>query len=324
MNSAGSKPLLRLLDFAPVALFAVVLLVFGLMSDKFLTADNFTQILVQSSATAVVATGMTFVLLTAGVDLSVGAIMFIGAGLAGKMALAGQPLPLCLLVMIGVGLMGGAVNALLVTRLKLVAFIATLATLYIGRGTGRWITQTRAMNLPDAFLALGSAKWLSIPLPLWMAGAVILIAQLVLSNTPFGRQLYALGNNPEAARKAGLNTTRLLAAVYIICGLCAGLGGILALAQLGAVSPKFGELYEFDAITAAVLGGTSLFGGRGKVFPGTVLGAILLKSIFNGLVIVQADPYLYPLITSGIIFLAVLLDSQRTELLARLNRRRIF
>ncbi len=324
MNSSGSKPLLRLLDFAPVALFAVVLLVFGLMSDKFLTADNFTQILVQSSATAVVATGMTFVLLTAGVDLSVGAIMFIGAGLAGKMALAGQPLPLCLLVMIGVGLMGGAVNALLVTRLKLVAFIATLATLYIGRGTGRWITQTRAMNLPDAFLALGSAKWLSIPLPLWMAGAVILIAQLVLSNTPFGRQLYALGNNPEAARKAGLNTTRLLAAVYIICGLCAGLGGILALAQLGAVSPKFGELYEFDAITAAVLGGTSLFGGRGKVFPGTVLGAILLKSIFNGLVIVQADPYLYPLITSGIIFLAVLLDSQRTELLARLNRRRIF
>lgn len=324
MNSSGSKPLLRLLDFAPIALFAVVLLVFGLMSNKFLTADNFTQILVQSSATAVVATGMTFVLLTAGVDLSVGAIMFIGAGIAGKMALAGQPLPLCLLVMIGVGLIGGAVNALLVTRLKLVAFIATLATLYIGRGTGRWITQTRAMNLPDAFLALGSAKWLSIPLPLWIAGAVILVAQLILSNTPFGRQLYALGNNPEAARKAGLNTTRLLAAVYLICGLCAGLGGILALAQLGAVSPKFGELYEFDAITAAVLGGTSLFGGRGKVFPGTVLGAILLKSIFNGLVIVQADPYLYPLITSGIIFLAVLLDSQRTELLARLNRRRIF
>ena len=314
MNSPNSRPLLRLLDFAPLALFAIVLLVFGLMSDKFLTADNFTQILVQSSATAVVATGMTFVLLTAGVDLSVGAIMFIGAGLAGKMALAGQPLPLCLLVMIGVGLLGGAVNALLVTRLKLVAFIATLATLYIGRGTGRWITQTRAMNLPDSFLALGSAKWLGIPLPLWIAGAVILVAQLVLSNTPFGRQLYALGNNPEAAKKAGLNSTRLLAAVYIICGLCAGLGGILALAQLGSVSPKFGELYEFDAITASVLGGTSLFGGRGMACPGTVLGAVLLKTIFNGLVIVQADPYLYPLITSAIVFTAVLLDSLRQRL----------
>ncbi len=323
MRVTNSRPLLRLLDVAPVALFAGVLLVFGLMSDKFLTTANFTQILVQSSSTAVVAVGMTFVLLTAGVDLSVGAIMFVGAGIAGKMALGGQPLPLCLLVMIGVGLLGGAVNALLVTRFKLVAFIATLATLYIGRGMGRWITQTRAMNLPDSFLALGSAKWLGVPLPLWIAGAVILVAQLVLSNTPFGRQLYALGNNPEAAKKAGLPTTRLLAAVYIICGACAGLGGILALSQLGSVSPKFGELYEFDAITAAVLGGTSLFGGRGKVFPGTVLGAVLLKSIFNGLVIVQADPYLYPLITSGIIFLAVLLDSLRSDLVVRLSRRLI-
>ena len=323
MSAPNSRPLLRLLDFAPVALFAVVLLVFGLMSDKFLTAANFTQILVQASSTAVVGVGMTFVLLTAGVDLSVGAIMFVGAGLAGKMALGGQPLSLCLLVMFGVGLLGGALNALLVTRLKLVAFIATLATLYIGRGVGRWITQTRAMNLPDSFLALGSAKWLGVPLPLWIAGAVILIAQLVLSNTPFGRQLYALGNNAEAAKKAGLRTTRLLTAVYVICGACAGLGGILALSQLGAVSAKFGELYEFDAITAAVLGGTSLFGGRGKVFPGTVLGAVLLKCIFNGLVMVQADPYLYPLITSAIIFVAVLLDGLRSDLITRFSQRKI-
>lgn len=324
MSTASPKPLLRVLELAPLGLFALVLLVFGLMSERFLTADNITQILIQSTATAVVATGMTFVLLTAGVDLSVGAIMFVGAGLAGKLALAGHAWPLCVLVMIGVGLAGGALNAFLVTRLGLVAFIATLATLYIGRGTGRWITQTRAMNLPDSFLALGSAKWLAIPLPLWFAGGVVLLAQLVLSRTPFGRQLYALGNNAEAARKAGLNTSRLLAAAYVICGLCAALGGILALAQLGAVSPKFGEFYEFDAITAAVLGGTSLFGGRGRVFPGAVLGAVLLKTIFNGLVIVQADPYLYPLITSAIIFVAVLLDSQRTEFLSRLSRRRIY
>lgn len=323
MKAPNSRPLLRLLDFAPGVIFTVVLLSFGLMSDRFLTRDNLTQVLVQASSTAVVAAGMTFVLLTAGVDLSVGAIMFVGAGLAGKMALSGQQLPLCLLVMIGVGLLGGVVNAMLVTRLKLVAFIATLATLYIGRGVGRWITQTRAMNLPDSFLALGSARWLGIPVPLWIAGAVILVAQITLSNTPYGRQLYALGNNAEAARKAGLRTSRLLASVYVICGFCAGLGGILALSQLGSVSPKFGELYEFDAITAAVLGGTSLFGGRGRVFPGTVLGAVLLKSIFNGLVIVQADPYLYPLITSGIIFAAVLIDSLRSHLVARLSRRMI-
>lgn len=324
MSTGKFRPLLRLLDFAPGVLFILVLSVFGLLSGKFLAVENLTQILVQSAPTAVVATGMTFVLLTAGVDLSVGALMFIGAGIAGKMALAGQPLPLCLLTMIGVGWVGGAVNAVLVTRFRLVAFIATLATLYIGRGMGRWITQTRAMNLPDSFLALGSARWLGVPLPIWIAAAIILLAQAVLSLTPFGRQLYAVGSNAEAARKAGLNPSRLIAAVYMISGICAGLGGILALSQLGSVSPKFGELYEFDAITAAVLGGTSLFGGRGKVFPGTVLGAVLLKAIFNGLVMVQADPYIYPLITSGIIFVAVLLDSLRNRLAQRLGRRLIF
>jgi len=323
MSAARSDKLVRSLDFAPLALFVVVLVVFGAQSDRFLTRENFTQILIQASATAVVGVGMTFVLLTAGVDLSVGAVMFVGAALAGKLALAGHPLALCLFVMLGTGFLAGAINAFLITRLKLVAFIATLAMLYIGRGLGRWITQTRAMNLPDSFLAIGSSKWLGLPVPLWMAGAVILLGQLVLSRTPFGRQLYAVGNNLEAARKAGLRTTRLLASVYIICGICAGLGGILALSQLGAVSPKFGEFYEFDAITAAVLGGTSLFGGRGKVFPGTVLGAVLLKTIFNGLVIVQADPYLYPLITSGIIFIAVLLDSLRSQLSTRLGRRKI-
>jgi ribose/xylose/arabinose/galactoside ABC-type transport system permease subunit len=221
MRNAASNRLVRLLEFAPVALFCTVLLLFGAQSEKFLARDNFTQILIQASSTAVVAVGMTFVLLTAGVDLSVGAVMFVGAALAGKLALAGYPLLLCLLVMLAIGLLAGALNAFLVTRLKLIAFIATLAMLYIGRGLGRWITQTRAMNLPDSFLALGSSKWLGVPLPLWIAGVVVLLAQVILSKTPFGRQLYALGNNLESARKAGLRTGPLLASVYVICGLCA-------------------------------------------------------------------------------------------------------
>jgi ribose transport system permease protein len=313
MKPSGATSIFRLLDLAPVALFVLVLGVFGSMSRTFLTADNLTQILVQSASTVVVGTGMTFVLIAGGVDLSVGAVMFVGAAIAGKMILAGQPLTLCLLAMLAVGAAGGAVNAFLVTRLHLVAFLATLATLYIGRGVGRWITQTRAMNLPDSFLALGSSKWLGIPMPLWIAGTVVVVAQLVLSHTPFGRRLFAVGSHAEAARKAGLRPGRILAVVHVLCGVCAGAGGILALSQLGSVSPKFGELYEFDAITAAVLGGTSLFGGRGNVFPGTVLGAVLLKAVFNGLVIVQADPYLYPLITSAIIFGAVLLDGLRRK-----------
>ncbi|MFO1460173.1 MAG: ABC transporter permease [Verrucomicrobiota bacterium] len=303
------------LDQAPVLLVVLVLFGFGRMSDRFLTADNLMQILLQAAAPMIVATGMTFVLLTAGVDLSVGAVMFVGAAIAGKLAVAGHAPALCFAAMLAVGLLGGGLNALLVTRLRLAAFIATLAMLFIGRGLGRWITQTRAMNLPDTFLEWGSARLLGIPVPVFVAAGVALAAQLVLSRTPFGRQVLAFGNNPEAAHRAGVRTHSLQAAVYVLCGGCAALGGIVALTQLGSVSPRFGEQYEFEAITAAVLGGTSLFGGRGRVFPGTALGAILLKGIFSGLVILQADPYLYPLITAVIIFIAVLIDSLRTQLL---------
>ncbi len=123
--------------------------------------------------------------------------------------------------------------------------------------------------------------------------------------------MLAVGFSRDAARAAGLHPGRVIASVYVISGGCAALGGLLALAQLGAVSPRFGELYEFDAITAAVLGGTSLFGGRGSILPGTLAGALLLKALFSGLVVLQTDPYLYPIVTGGIIFAAVLVDSLR-------------
>jgi ribose transport system permease protein len=303
--------------------FLVVVATFGVLSPKFLTLENATNILIQAAPTGIVAVGMTFVLLTAGVDLSVGAIMFLAAAVAGKMLLAGQPLGLALGTMFAIGAAAGAVNALFIARLRIAPFIVTLAFLFIGRGLALTISQTRAMNLPENFLQLGSARILGIPMPLVLLGAVLALAHAVLSHTPFGRQIYALGNHPANARKAGIRTTRLLAIVYVISGVCAALGAILSLAQLGAVSPKFGEAYEFKAIAAAVLGGTSLFGGRGAVLPGTLLGAVLIHSIESGLVILNADPYLYPIITAAIIFFAVLVDSQRNAMLARRSRRRI-
>jgi ribose transport system permease protein len=303
-----------MLQAAPIALFVVLILAVGLQSERFLTRENAAQIVGQAAPTVVVAVGMTFVLLTGGVDLSVGALMFIGAGLAGHLALAGWPLGLSAVVMLGTGLAGGVVNSTLITRFRLIPFVATLATLYVGRGVGRWITETRAINLPESFFVLGAGSWLGIPFVAWVAGLVAVTGQVVLSSTPFGRQVYALGANAEAARKAGVNTVRITAAVYVISGLCAGIGGLLALSRLGAVSPRFGELYEFDAITATVLGGTSLYGGYGRVLPGAVLGALLLKAIFSALVSIDANPYLYPLITAAIIFAAVLVDTLRARL----------
>lgn len=323
MNPAPSRLLLLALNNAPVVLFAVVLAVFGLLSPQFFTGQNLTNIGVQGSSTAIVAIGMTFVLLTGGVDLSVGASMFIGAAVAGKLVLAGHPFPLALAAMLGVGAAWGGVNALLITRAGVMPFVVTLATLYIGRGLALWITQTRAMNLPESFLQLGAVELAGVPLPIALFVAVLVLAHATLTGTPFGRQIYAVGADIEAARKAGLQTGRILFGVYLICGVCAALGGIISLAQIGAVSPKFGENREFTAIAAAVLGGTSLFGGRGQVFPGTVIGALLIQSVENGLVILNADPYLYPLITSAIIFAAVLLDSARNQVLARLGRRKI-
>ncbi len=319
-----NRALSAVLNWSTGILLAAVLAIFGSLSPRFLTGANLENLLVQSSSTAVVAVGMTFVLITAGVDLSVGAIMFIAAAVAGKLLLAGASLPLALVALLSTGVACGALNALLITRLRLIAFIATLATLYSGRGLGLWISQTRAMNLPEAFLSIGTARVMGVPLPLLIFATVLVLAHVALTRTPFGRQLYAVGGNPEAARKAGLNTRRLVASVYVISGLGAALGCVLALAQLGAVSPTFGTNREFAAIAAAVLGGTSLFGGRGGVFPGTALGAILIQAIENGLVIVNADPYLYPLVTSAIIFVAVLIDSTRARWLARAQQRKIY
>jgi ribose transport system ATP-binding protein len=322
-ESTGRRSLLLALNSAPYLLFAAVLITFGLLSPRFLTGEALLNIAIQSSATAMIAIGMTLVLLTAGVDLSVGAIMYVAAAVGGKLVLGGTGLLGVLLTMVGVGFALGLLNAFLVTRLGIIAFIATLGTQYLGRGFGLRLTETRAMNLPDQFLALATTRFVGVPLPVWVLLAVVLVVHLLLTRSPFGRQLYAVGQDAQAARKAGIDVRRILGAVYILCGVSAALGSVFSLAQLGAVAPTFGLNKEFGAIAAAVLGGTSLFGGRGHVFPGTVLGALLIQSVENGLTVVNANVYLYPLITSLIIFIAVLLDSFRNHCLARLRRRRI-
>jgi ribose transport system permease protein len=325
MTGSAEKPLaLRVLNQASLVLFALVLIVFGAMSPAFLKADNFVNILIQTSSTGILAVGMTFVLLTAGVDLSVGSIMFVAAAVAGKLVLGGWSFGSSLAVMLAIGALYGALNAVFITRFAIVAFIVTLATRYFGRGLGLRITETRAMNLPETFYELGAARVVGVPIPVLIFAAVVIVGHLMLTRTPFGRQVYAVGADVEAARKAGLSTGVVLFAVYVICGLCAAIAGVVALSQAPAVSPTFGNNREFLAIAAAVLGGTSLFGGRGAVFPGTVLGAVLIQTMENGLNILNVNPYLYPLITSSVIFLAVLLDAFRSRILARVNRRRIF
>ena len=324
-NASGTNPLSRrlllfALRHAPVVLLAAVLLTFGALSPRFLHPQSLVNIAADAAAVGIVATGMTVVLLTGGIDLSVGAIMYVAAGAAGLMLTrGGQPLWVVLPAMLAVGLVFGALNGLLISRAALLPFIVTLATWYVGRGFALWMTETRAMRVSDEF-AFASTRVAGVPFAVLAFAAVVTVAHVVLSHTPFGLQLYALGQDPEAARKAGIPTRRLLLACYVISGGCAALAAVVSLGQLGAVSQKFGLGVEFEAIAAAVLGGTSLFGGRGKVFPGTVVGALLLRTVFSGLVIVAANEYTYPLVTAGIVFLAVLLDVARNAAMKRLAR----
>jgi ribose transport system permease protein len=312
---------LALLRNAPVALFIVVLAVFGSLSDRFLDVQNFTNILIQASHIAILGIGMTFVLLTAGIDLSVGAVMYLSVALLGIYLADASPI-LAVPAMMAVGALFGLVNAFFVVRLRVAAFIVTLATLFIGRGLALWVTETRMVFYKDQILSLARAEFMGIPWAIWVFAIVFAVAWIVLNHTPFGRQVYAVGENPDAAAKAGINVPLVLTTVYAMSGACAGIAGFVSITQVGAAASSFAMEKEFAAVAASVLGGVSLFGGRGGV-AGTVFGAVLIQTVQNGLVIVNADPYIYPLVTSSIIFVAVFVDSQRSRILERLGRRRI-
>jgi ribose transport system permease protein len=302
-------------------MFIVVLGAFGLLAPRFLDATNLANIVVQSSSIAIVAAGMTCTLLTAGIDLSVGSTMFVAAAVAGKMVSTGMSIPASIVAALGVGLVAGLINAILVSYFSMQPFIATLGTLFLGRGLALLITETRSLNLPESFSKLGSERLLGVPLPIVTLAVVLAAVHLLLSRTSLGRQIYAIGGSIQASRKAGIHTRRVLASTYVICGVCAAIGGLVSLALLGTVSQTFGYQREFAAVSAAVLGGVSLFGGRGKVFPGVIIGALLIQTVENGLVMLNANPYIYPLTTGVVIFLTVLVDSLRHRQSLKMSRR---
>jgi len=331
MQKTGGKMLVAALRHTPLILFVLIFLLFGLLSPRFLSYQSFENIVKQASYIGIIAVGMTFVLLTAGIDLSVGSNMYLSAVVAGVLMQRLPPslgLTTCLVIgvlaCLAVGLLFGLFNALIVTRLKIIPFVVTLGTLWIGRGLGLWLTGSAPVEFPECVTRLGAQRLLgTVPLPVAIFALVVLFAALLLRWTALGRQIYAVGNDIEAAKKAGINTARVRGTAFVICGFLAALGGFVSVAQLGIVNAGFGEYKEFDAIAAAVLGGTSLFGGIGSVLPGTVLGAVLIQMVTIGLVSAQVDLYLQPLAAAAIIFLAVLLDSIRTQQLARLSRRHI-
>jgi ribose/xylose/arabinose/galactoside ABC-type transport system permease subunit len=316
-----------LLRNVTVVIFITVFLYFGLQAPRFLGIDSIANIIKQASFTGVVAVGMTFVLLTAGIDLSVGSNMYLSAMAAGYVLQnpAFQNTPgviVALLAGLGAGTLFGIVNAFCIVVLRITPFLVTLATLVAGRGLGTAITESFGIEFPPVYLAFGVSSVLGIPMPIVIFALVVAAAHVVLSHTQYGRQIYAVGNDPEAARKAGIAVDRIVFSAYVISGACAAVGGVTLIALVGRLNQTFGVGREFDVITAAVMGGTSLFGGAGTAF-GAVIGSTLVQMVQSGMVFTGVNLYLQPMVLAGIIFVAIFVDALRTARLEKLRRRMV-
>jgi ribose/xylose/arabinose/galactoside ABC-type transport system permease subunit len=316
-----------LLRHTTAIIFIAVFLFFGLQSLNFFSADNVLNIVKQASFTGVIAVGMTFVLLTAGIDLSVGSNMYLSAMAAGYVlqnpALQNwYGVVIAIVVGLAAGMIFGTVNALSIVRLRITPFLATLATLVAGRGLGTAITESFGIEYPKAFTSFGATAILGIPMPIIVFALVVATAHIVLTRTAFGRQVYAVGNDPEAATKAGIDVDRVVFSVYVISGLCSAIGGVMLIALIGRLNQTFGVGKEFEVITAAVLGGTSLFGGVGVAF-GAVVGSVLVQMVQAGMIFIKVNLYLQPMVLALIIFLAVFFDSLRERRLRAFRRRHI-
>jgi len=291
-------------------LFAFILLmvVLAFLSDSFLTVNNLLNIARQVSINAIIAAGMTFVILTFGIDLSVGSVLaFSGAIIAGLLS-RGHPL----VVGIGAGLLVGGliglVNGLIITKGGVQPFIATLGMLTIARGATLVYTDGRPITgLPDAFVWLGAGEIARIPVPVVIMTVVFAASYVVLTQTVLGRYIYAIGGNEEATRLSGVNVAFYKTLAYVISGALSALSAVILTARLNSAQPTAGMGYELDAIAAVVLGGTTLAGGEGGI-AGTLLGAFIIGVLNNGLNLLNVSSFYQQVVKGVVILLAVLLD----------------
>jgi len=277
-------------------------------NDAFFTQLNLTNVLRQNAFTAILAAGMSFVILTGGIDLSVGSVVALSGVICADALVHGWGLTAAVGAGITVGTIVGFVNGLTVTRLRVPPFVVTLAMMLVIRGAAYKYTDARTISdLPAAFISLGSRNVTAL-----VMASVFGLAWLVLMRSPFGRHVFATGGNQDAAWLAGVRVNRVLLAVYTICGACAGLAGVLVAARLNAGYPKAGEFYELDAIAAVVVGGTSLFGGRGSIW-GTLAGAFFIGVLNNGLNLFGVSPYDQMMVKGAVLLVAASLDRWRTK-----------
>lgn len=314
-SSPGADSFAQRRDFAywwdRVGILVVLVALIGFMSvqaDNFATVDNLLNIARSISINAILAAGMTFVILTAGIDLSVGSILAVSGVTAVLAAMNGFPAILAIVIGVIVGALAGLINGIFIAYMSLAAFIVTLGTMTFLRGLAYTLTDGQPIvDNALSFRAIGNGYVAGIPIPVVVMIVVYVIAWFLLERTRYGKHVYAVGGNPEAARLAGINVKRILLSVYMIAGACAGLAGIIFASRVVSAQPTAGQGYELDAIAAVVLGGTSLMGGRGRLY-GTLIGSVILGVLSTGLILMNVPHFTQLLIKGIVIILAVAID----------------
>jgi len=319
MTTAWQIPSQSLKRFQSLIALLILCGVLSMLTDKFFTPDNGVNVLRQIAVNICIATGMTLVVLTGGIDLSVGSVLALcgavtaglwrnGIGIVSADLLIGFTFLGAVLAGLAVGALLGWFNGFTITRFKVPPFVATLAMLTIARGLTMLYTKGHPIsNLGKDFAFIGSGILLGIPVPVWLAIVVVLLAAFLTQKTKMGRYIYAIGGNEQAAKLSGISISRVKIKVYAMAGVLAALGGIIVTARLDSAQPNAGMSYELDAIAAVVIGGTSLNGGRGSIW-GTVMGAVIIGVLNNGLVLMNVSPFWQQVVKGAVILLAVIID----------------
>ena len=277
-------------------------------TPHFLTVSNMLNVLEQTAINAIVAVGMTFVIISGGIDLSVGSVLALSGIALGSALQAGASVPVAIALALAVGLGCGLVNGVLVTFGRLPPFIATLGMMSVARGAALMLAEGRPISgFDDGFRMLAAGRVLMMPAPVIIAGLIYAVAHFVLGHTVFGRATYAIGGNEEAARLSGVHVRYHKTAIYGVAGLMSAVAAVILTARLNSAQPTAGTMYELDAIAATVIGGTSLLGGEGTIM-GALIGALIMGVLRNGLNLLNVSSFFQQVVIGVVIIGAVLVD----------------
>jgi len=312
MNKLTNKSNM-LQEYGSQIALVLLLILLSIISPEFRTVNNLLSLLRQSSVNGLIAFGMTVVILTGGIDLSVGSTLALTALLGAGMLKGGVPAPVAILLVLIIGIALGVLNGVMVVNGKIQPFIATLVSMTAFRGIAMIFSDGRPISrLGDSSLLafLGQGKFLGIPVPVWIMIILFFIFRFFLQNTVIGRDTYATGSNDKAAALAGISIAKVKYLVYAVSGFTAAFAGLILVSRLGSAQPTLGSGYELDAIAAVAVGGTSMNGGRGKIL-GTLTGVIIIAALNNGMNIIGISSYYQQVVKAIVILLAVLSDRHR-------------